>query len=188
MKLVPAALSSIATTRTCIITLGLLTGICLSPGLVLAQQDAPKREPNNVTLDDQTGIHRTLTTLETFIKLSDVQQKDIREQQELIESEESAIEQTILKRQLTRLREELRATKKNFREIAAGTDITTLEAAEEQAFNLQEEILALLKPAFEEMREMTAHVRQKTSLKEKIVYYEERLPVIEKVIANISRD
>ena len=191
MELIPAALTSTATTRTrtrtSIVTLGLVMGLLLISGPVQAQENASQPEPDIVTLDDQTGIGQTLTTLESFIELSDVQQKDIREQQGLIESEESAIEQTILKRQLTRLREELRATKKNFREIAAGTDITALEATEEQAFNLQKEILALLKPAFEEMREMTAHVRQKTTLKEKIVYFEERLPVIEKVIANISR-
>jgi hypothetical protein len=189
MELIPAALTSTATTRTrtSIVTLGLVMGLLLISGPVQTQENASQPEPVTVTLDDQTGIGQTLTTLESFIELGDVQQKDIREQQDLIESEESAIEQTILKRQLTRLREELRATKKNFREIAAGTDITALEATEEQAFNLQKEILALLKPAFEEMREMTAHVRQKTTLKEKIVYFEERLPVIEKVIANISR-
>ena len=191
MELIPAALTRTATTRTrtrtSIVTLGLVMGLLLISGPVQTQENASQPEPVTVTLDDQTGIGQTLTTLESFIELGDVQQKDIREQQDLIESEESAIEQTILKRQLTRLREELRATKKNFREIAAGTDITALEATEEQAFNLQKEILALLKPAFEEMREMTAHVRQKTTLKEKIVYFEERLPVIEKVIANISR-
>ncbi len=187
MKLIPTTLTSIASTRTCIITLGLVMGVLVNSGPAWAQQNTPQPEPDNVTLDDQTGINYTLSTLETFIRLGDVQQLDILEQQKLIEAEESVIEQTILKRQLTRLREELRATKKNFREIAAGTDITALEATEEQAFNLQEEILALLKPAFEEMREMTAHVRQKTALKEKIVYFGERLPVIEKVIANISR-
>ncbi len=163
---------------------GLLMSLLLGMLPVAAQKQTT---PDNVTLDDQSGIRLTLETLESFIKLSDVQQRDIRELLELIESEESVIEQTILKRQLTRLREELRATKKNFREISAGTDITTLEATEEQAFNIKEEVMALLKPAFEEMREMTAHVRQKTALKEKIVYYEERLPIIEKVIANISR-
>lgn len=184
MKLSLAPVLTKAAHNARLMGLGLLMSLLLGALPAAGQQQSA---PDNVTLDDQSGIHHTLETLESFIKLSDVQQEDIREQQKLIESEESVIEQTILKRQLTRLREELRATKKNFREIAAGTDITALEATEEQAFNLQEEVLALLKPAFEEMREMTAHVRQKTALKEKIVYYQERLPVIEKVIANISR-
>jgi hypothetical protein len=37
------------------------------------------------------------------------------------------------------------------------------------------------------MKEMTAHVRQKSDLKEKIIHYEERLPVIEQALANINR-
>ena len=37
------------------------------------------------------------------------------------------------------------------------------------------------------MKEMTSHVRQKSDLREKIAYYEERLPVIEKALSNISR-
>jgi hypothetical protein len=161
----------------------LILSLLLSALPATAQQTAP----DIVTLDDTIGINSTLETLESFITLSNNQLKDIRLQQELIETEESVTEQAILKQRLARLREELRATKKNFREIAAGTDISVLQANTEQAFNLQEEIMALLKPAFQEMREITAPVRQKTALKEKIVYFEERLPVVEKVIANVSR-
>ena len=166
---------------------GLTVSIILLLSVGALTATAQQISPDNVTLDDATGIQETLDTLESFIELSDVQQADIQMQQELIKEELSSVEQTILKRQVARLKEELWATKKNFREIAAGADISVLEASEEQAFSLQEEILALLKPAFEEIREMTSHVRQKTALKEKIVHYEERLPVIEKVIANITR-
>jgi hypothetical protein len=48
-------------------------------------------------------------------------------------------------------------------------------------------VFALLKPAIDEMKEMTAHVRQKSDLREKIVLYEERLPVIEQALANIKQ-
>ena len=182
---IPMKAMNCSQTRALMISLLISLMLCALPAT--SQTNPQADTPSNVTLDNVIEIKQILGTLESFIRLSEDQQKDIREQQKLIETEKSSIEQTILRRQLTRLREELRATKKNFREIAAGTDITALEASEQQAFNLQEEILALLKPAFEEMREMTAHVRQKTALKEKIVHYEERLPVIERVIANISR-
>lgn len=155
--------------------------------LVAPSISAQLEDQQGLTLGDAADINTTLETLRSFIQLSKGQQADIRLQEELIEAEESAAEQTILKQQLAQLKEEQRATKRNFREIAAGTDVTVLQVSENEAFNLQEEILALLKPAFEEMRELTARVRQKTALKEKILYYEERLPVIEMVIANISR-
>ncbi len=56
-----------------------------------------------------------------------------------------------------------------------------------QEFSFQRELLALMKPAIDEMKEMTAHVRQKSDLKEQITHYEERLPVIEQALANAQQ-
>ena len=71
--------------------------------------------------------------------------------------------------------------------IAAGVDISRLRAEKQEEFNFQKEVFALLKPALDEMKEMTSHVRQKSDLREKISYYEERLPVIEQALANVGR-
>lgn len=162
---------------------GLLAlSLCLALGIgpALAQE-------KNLSLEDRDEIEATLKTLRSFIELGKDQQADIKLQEQLIEAEESPAEQTLLKQRLAQMNEEQLATKSNFREIAAGTDLSILHEPETAEFNLQEEILALLKPAFEEMREMTSRVRQKSALREKISFYEERLPVVEKAIANISR-
>ncbi|MCG6863091.1 MAG: mechanosensitive ion channel family protein, partial [Chromatiaceae bacterium] len=51
----------------------------------------------------------------------------------------------------------------------------------------QKELFGLLKPALDEMKDMTSRVRQKSDLRDKIAVFEERLPVAEKALANIER-
>ena len=132
-------------------------------------------------------VDNTLQALESFIKLSADQKELVEQQQALIHGEDSITEKARKQEKLERLQEELRATNSHFREVAAGTDISILQAGENQTeFDIQEEVLALLKPVFEEMRELTADARQKTALNEKIAFYQERIPVIQSAIENIS--
>ena len=129
----------------------------------------------------------TLATLVSFVKLRNDLLQDIKALNKQIDAAESEAEKGKLKQELEKLESDLRATKRNLENIAAGVDISRLRAEKEEEFNFQKEIFALLKPALDEMREMTSHVRQKSDLREKIVYYEERLPVIEQALANINR-
>ncbi len=92
-----------------------------------------------------------------------------------------------LKQQLEQREADLQATTRNFEDIAAGVDISSLRKEEIQVFDFQKEVLGLLKPALDEMKSMTAHVRQKSELKEKINYFGRRLPVIEQAIANTNK-
>jgi hypothetical protein len=129
----------------------------------------------------------TLATLVSFAKLRNELLLDIKALNKQIDAEQSEAEKTKLKQELDKLESDLRTTTRNLENIAAGVDISRLRAEKEEDFNFQKEIFALLKPALDEMKEMTSHVRQKSDLREKIAYYEERLPVIEKALSNISR-
>ena len=129
----------------------------------------------------------TLATLVSFAKLRNELLLDIKALNKQIDAEPSEAEKTKLKQELDKLESDLRTTTRNLENIAAGVDISRLRAEKEEDFNFQKEIFALLKPALDEMKEMTSHVRQKSDLREKIAYYEERLPVIEKALSNISR-
>ena len=95
-------------------------------------------------------------------------------------------ERNDIQAQLDKLGADLKTTNRNLREIAAGADIDSLRAAEETGFNLQEEVFALLRPAIKEMKDMTSHVRLKSDLKDKIAYYQGKLPITERAVANIS--
>ena len=129
----------------------------------------------------------TLATLVSFAKLRNELLLDIKALNKQIDAEQSEAEKTKLKQELDKLESDLRTTTRNLENIAAGVDISRLRAEKEEDFNFQKEIFALLKPALDEMKEMTSHVRQKSDLREKIAYYEERLPVIEQALSNISR-
>ena len=157
----------------------------LIPMISSAQTDPAAAVVTNAA--ETTAMTETLETLVSFVKLRDELRQDIRTLNKQIDSEQSEAEKVKLKQELEKLKSDLRATKRNLENIAAGVNISRLRAEKEQEFNFQKEIFALLKPALDEMREMTSHVRQKSDLREKIIFYEERLPVIEQALSNINR-
>lgn len=129
----------------------------------------------------------TLKALISFVKLQARLEQDIKAMSKKIDTAHSDLQAKGLKQQLDKLRQEQQTTAKNVKEIAAGVDISSLEESEEKPFNLQEEMLSLLKPAFDEVKEMTSEVRQKSVLKEKLSYAQTRLPIIEQALSNIER-
>jgi hypothetical protein len=133
--------------------------------------------------DTQQVILDTLTTL---ITLQAEMKRDIAELHRTLEQAQTAGEKRDLQAQLDKLEEDLLATTGNLKEIAAGADIASLREVEEKQFSLQEELFSLLRPALNEMKDMTSHVRLKSELKEKIADYREKLPVAERAVANLS--
>ena len=168
-----------------------LISICIKSAAVasilLACSVVSAQESENARLSSSKTITSTLETLGSFVELQARLEQDIKNQGKKIETSHSDLQTNALTKQLDKLREEQQATIKNFKEIAAGIDISSLNEDEEQTFNLQKEFLALLKPAFEEVKEMTSQARLKTELKEKLAYSQTRLPVIERALANIER-
>jgi len=147
----------------------------------------PAAENPAPTHPSQGTAAATLHTLGSFVDLRKSLLGEIEDVNRELATAESDIEKKDLKSQLDKLESDLRAITANFENVAAGVDITSLRTEAAEEFNFQREILALLKPALDEMKEMTSHVRQKSDLKEKIASYEERLPVIDKALANIQR-
>ena len=129
----------------------------------------------------------TLATLASFASLRDSLLQDIKTQKALLGAAASEAEKEHLRKQLEKLDADLRAVDRNFENVASGIDISSLQAQEKEEFNLQRELMGLLKPAIDEMKDMTAQMRQKSDLKEKIAYYEARLPVAQQALANADR-
>jgi len=157
----------------------------LIPMINHAQTDPAATVATNAA--ETTAVIKTLGTLVSFVKLRDELRQDIKTLNKQIDSAQSEAEKAKLRQELEKLESDLRTTTRNLENIAAGVDISRLRAEKEVEFNFQKEIFALLKPALDEMKEMTSHVRQKSDLREKIVFYEERLPVIEQALANVGR-
>ena len=128
----------------------------------------------------------TLDTIDSLIQLQIQLKQDIADLTLKLETAATASDKRDIQAQLDKLEADLLATTRNLKEIAAGADIASLRETVEKKFSLQEELYSLLRPALEEMKDMTSHVRQKSELKEKIADYQEKLPVAERAVANLA--
>lgn len=147
---------------------------------VLAQSNGGTTSPA------QSLAPGTIDTLISFVELRKTLQKDIQSLNRQLQSAQSDAERANLKQQLDKLEGDLGATTRNFENIAAGVDISTLRGGTQEKFDLQQEVFALVRPAIDEMKEMTARVRKKSELKKRIASFEEQLPVITKALKNVS--
>ncbi|HPE79081.1 MAG TPA: hypothetical protein PKZ35_03680 [Gammaproteobacteria bacterium] len=155
------------------------------PGLLLALLLSA---PGYCDTDGQSNpvAAETLTTLANIISLRISLQDDIKDIKARIAQAQSDPERAGLLRDLEKAEADLQTVSRNFESVATGVDASKLRAETVEAFDFQKEIFALLRPAIDEMKEMTAHVRQKADQKEKIAYYEERLPIIRQAIGNLE--
>ncbi|MBF0256726.1 MAG: hypothetical protein HQL47_09780, partial [Gammaproteobacteria bacterium] len=128
----------------------------------------------------------TLTTLNSLLQLHQSLQADIQTLSQRLSASQSSSEKEQLKLQLNDLEQDLRGVQGNFEDLAAGARIASLKGEEGGKFDFQQELLMLIRPALEEMKEMTGPLRKKTELKERINHFSQRMPVIEQALANLQ--
>lgn len=129
----------------------------------------------------------TLETLRNLVTLQVNLQHDIEALNKQIAKAQSDAQKQSLQQELSGLQEDLNATTRNLENISAGVDLSGLRDQEETQFDFQQELFGLLKPAIDEMKDMTARIRQKSDLKEKIAYYSDRLAIVEAALTNVKR-
>jgi hypothetical protein len=166
----------------------MLAGVLLAllSGLLCAQAPATSAvpaEPEPYSRDSAAALE----ALGSFISLQSSLREEIQGLKKEIGAAQSDAHKERLKQQLDKVESNLLSVNRSFDQVAAGSDITILDSEKNKEFSLQQEIFALLKPAIDEMKEMTSHVRQKSELKERISYFDERLPVIERALDNIDQ-
>ncbi len=127
---------------------------------------------------------QALVTLQNLVTLRENLKQDIEKLNKQISETKSESEKQSLSESRSKLESDLDTTRKNLENISAGIDLSVLRDQEETKFDFQEELFGLLKPAIDEMKDMTSRIRQKSDLKERIAYYEERLKVIESALKN----
>lgn len=161
----------------------------LLPSIASHAEEAPEPVVGSPATDsiDSKSITNTLDILTGFARVRDQLQKDIKLLNRKISTADSDNEKKILRQDLDKHQTDLQTTIQNMENIAVGVDISRLKTEKEEEFNFQKEIFSLLKPAIDEMKQMTYHIRQKSAMREKISSFEENLPVIEKVLSNIAR-
>ena len=133
-----------------------------------------------------TGIDSTLATIKSLVTLRSDIQRDIRELSEQMEDSQTTVEKDNLLERIRALDADLEATNSTLHEVAAGANLQDLRSDEQTTFNLQEELVSLLAPAIKEVKDMTSHVRQKSDLRDRINYFNDRLPTTERAVSNLE--
>lgn len=151
-----------------------------------SQEEQKNPAPVEAMEEKEDPIISSLETLESFVTLKNNLQLEIKALNKQIKVAQTVQEKSDLAQQKDKLKEDLRNTHQHIRKISAGIDISRLQPQEEEAFNFQKEVFSLLKPAIDEMKEMTSQVRKKSELKENISFYTVRLKVIEQAIVNVA--
>jgi hypothetical protein len=158
----------------------------LCAGLILLTLMLPLSAQEQGQALDNKG-RNTLETLRNLVTLQANLRRDIEALNKQIASAQSDAQKQALLQELKGLQGDLNATSRNLENISAGVDLASLREEEESKFDLQQEVFALLKPAIDEMKDMTFRIRQKSDLKEKITYYSDRLAIVEAALANVER-
>ncbi|MET0066080.1 MAG: hypothetical protein ABW076_07025 [Candidatus Thiodiazotropha sp.] len=128
-----------------------------------------------------------LETLRNLVTLQESLRQDIESTNQQIAAAGTDAQKQALQGELKELQDNLKATNRNLENLSAGVDLDLLRQEKEEKFNIQEELFALLKPAIDEMKDMTSKIRKKSELREKITFYSERLEVIASALSNVNR-
>ena len=160
-----------------------LTRILFFCGLLIF---SPWLYAEETSAEETALLGETLQSLADFLTLQASLQQDIARIRESLKTTDSESEKQALTEQLEKLESDLRITRQNFEQIAAGANLGNLRTLEQQKFNFQEEILSLVEPVVKELKNMTSDVRKKSELREAIAGYSEKLPLADKAIESLS--
>lgn len=147
------------------------------------------KDPPELTEVEKTEklLQDSLAALRSLVELRDRLQNDIREVTRELTAAESDVARADFTAQIESLKTDLDSTENNISEIATGVDLASLGEVEQQRFDFQQELFSLLEPLMKELKGLTSHVRAKSAQRDKINYYEERIPVAEDALANLAR-
>ncbi len=165
------------------LALVLLPTHCLAQAGDTVTAPPPPEPPSSATLPP---IEAKIDTLKSFVAVRDQLLLDIKALNRQISTTKSETERQELNNQLNGLLADLRQANKNLEQVISGVDAERLQPADKEQYSFQKELFSLLKPALDEMKAMTSHVRKKSELREKISYYEEKLPIVQQALTNIE--
>ena len=164
--------------------------------LVLFSVSVSHADEKNSTSNDPTHIAQeklnaqltkeTLSTLITYVELKTQLSKEIKGLKKDLKKSQTELGKAELKVLLEKAETKLQGTSKNLEDIAANTDLDLVRTNKETPFNLQRELFSLLEPALKEMKHATSNVRLKSQIREKTLYYEQRVPILKEALRNIS--
>ena len=137
-------------------------------------------------VEDKVVEDNTLQTLKSILELRDHLNKRLKEKKMLLRRATSESEKEKLKHDIEKLNEQLTKSSNDFDRIAVGVDVSMFQDKKEQKFDWKEEITSLVRPALDEMKRMTAKVRQKSQLNMELERATKLLPEAKEAVENLK--
>ena len=144
-------------------------------------QQAEKDKASEAAMEDNT-----LATLKSILELRDHLNKRLKEKKKQMKRAASKSEKEDLQHDIDKLNEQLTKSREDFDRIAAGVDVSMFQDKKEQKFDWKEEITSLVRPALDEMKRMTAKVRQKSQLNMELEHATKLLPEAKDAVKNLK--
>lgn len=141
-------------------------------------------------LDRQNQMRQAGDTLKMLSSLVELQ-KNLKQQidatgKQLKRSLSESKKQDLLA-ELDNLDKQLNDSSADFERLATGVDSSVFSDQKEESFSWKNEISVLIEPTIKELKQLTAHVRQKSNLKDSIVRYEYQLSTANAAVEHIKR-
>lgn len=146
-----------------------------------AQSDDAPQEPQA----DQTESSQQ-DTLQNLSAAIARKKSELDDAQRAVQSA-SGDELTEQQRNVKRLQQELAQLELNFETIATGIDIEEFLTPSREAFSLQDEIEALVRPLVRELREATEDPRQIEELRNDVAHHQQRRMMAEEALQNLRQ-
>ncbi len=127
-----------------------------------------------------------IDTILTISRNMDDLKEQISDKTMELENARTREEKNKISRQIDKLGENLLVLKRNFEQIATGIDFSAHDEKARSEFKFEQEIMELLKPLIQEMKDMTARPRHIEKLRNKAAFYKSKLPDVIKAIENIQ--
>jgi hypothetical protein len=138
------------------------------------------------TMKDETTEMPTITTLKSLLRSMQDLENDLKELKTKLKAAEIDEQKIKITAEINQLAESLDAHKKDFERISVGVDLDQFGEKPEQDFDWEKEVLELLSPVLQELKNMTAQPRQLERLRSEVAHYKNKLLIVKKAIVNIQ--
>jgi hypothetical protein len=156
--------------------------VLLSVYFVVFPAMAEEEQALESQLEKQDEIHM----LSTISELQNDLTKRIAQKKKLIAKTDSSTEKEQLEAELKKLDEQYNSTRADFERIATGVELSLFRHEQEQAFDWEKELLALVEPGVNELKRMTKKIRDKSALKDELAHYTKLSLFAQKAVENIE--
>ena len=143
----------------------------------------PKKKPthsNNKRLPKEKSFFQILNGIVSSIKL---QKKEIEEKSDLLSKAKMERERNRIQLRIDELSQSIAEQEKSFELIqTGGLELAKIEASQKKPFDWQKDLLEILQPIMNELRQLTEDKRKLVNLQSKISYYQSQIHDINKAL------